>query len=192
MLRSTPGSSLPPSARGISPERAFGDLPDTRRRKPTRTRPPSTPAGSAGFTLIELMIVVVLIAVASSVASLALRDPASTTLEREGTRLAALLEGARSYARASGLATYWEPRTANPEVPGFRFVGLPPSDDLPSGWLEPGVSAEVVGARAIILGPEPLIPAQRIVLRLRDQRLLLATDGLGPFAVAAETDATSP
>ena len=89
------------------------------------------------------MIVVVLIAVASSVASLALRDPASTMLEREGARLAALLEGARGEARASGLAAYWEPRTASPEVPGFRFVGLPPSDDLPSNWLETGVTAEV-------------------------------------------------
>ena len=142
-----------------------------------------------GFTLIELMIVVVLIAVASSVASLALRDPASTMLEREGARLAALLEGARGEARASGLAAYWEPRTASPEVPGFRFVGLPPSDDLPSNWLETGVTAEVVGARAVVLGPEPLIGAQRIVLRLREQRLTLATDGLGPFAVAPETDA---
>jgi len=61
---------------------------------------------------------------------------------------------------------------------------------LPSGWLEDGVSAEVVGARAVVLGPEPLIPAQKIVLRFREQRLVLATDGLGPFAVAPETDAT--
>ena len=145
-----------------------------------------------GFTLIELMIVVVLIAVASSLASLALRDPASTMLEREGARLAALLEGARGEARASGLVAYWEPRTASPEVPGFRFVGLPPTDDRPSNWLETGVTAEVVGARAVVLGPEPLIGAQRIVLRLRDQRLTLATDGLGPFAVAPEADATRP
>ena len=78
--------------------------------------------GSRGFTLIELMIVVVLIAVASSVASLALRDPASTTLEREAARLAALLESARAEARASGLSASWEPRALMPESPGFRFV----------------------------------------------------------------------
>ncbi|MDQ6680305.1 MAG: type II secretion system protein GspH, partial [Pseudomonadota bacterium] len=135
-------------------------------------------------------IVVVLIAVASSVASLALRDPASTTLEREAARLAALLEAGRAEARASGLAAYWEPQTQTQtsEAPGFRFVGLPPSGELPSRWLDSGVSAEVVGARAVVLGPEPMIGAQRIVLRLRDQRLTLATDGLGPFVVAPEAD----
>jgi general secretion pathway protein H len=38
------------------------------------------------------------------------------------------------------------------------------------------------------LGPEPLIGAQRIVLHLGDQRLVLGTDGLGPFAVATDPD----
>jgi general secretion pathway protein H len=49
----------------------------------------------------------------------------------------------------------------------------------------------VIGARAVRLGPEPLIGAQRIVLNLGDQRLVLATDGLGPFAVAADSGAPS-
>jgi general secretion pathway protein H len=156
---------------------------------PTRRAAPSLQA--RGFTLIELMIVVLLIAVASSVASLALRDPASTMLEREGARLAALLEAARAEARASGLAAYWEPQAQSAETAGFRFVGLPPSDDLPTHWLESGTSAEVVGARTVTLGPEPLIGAQSIVLRLRDQRLTLATDGLGPFVVVADSGPVS-
>jgi general secretion pathway protein H len=65
----------------------------------------------------------------------------------------------------------------------FRFVGLPASVPLPNKWLDPRVSAEVIGARTVALGPEALIGAQRIVLRLDDRRLELATDGLGPFAV---------
>jgi general secretion pathway protein H len=136
-----------------------------------------------GFTLIELLVVVVLIAIASSVASLALRDPAITRLETEAARLAALLEGARAEARASGLAAYWEPKPDAAEGAGFRFEGLPPSSAMPSNWLAQGVTAEVIGARTVTLGPEPLIGAHRIVLRLDERQLTLATDGLGPFAV---------
>ena len=141
----------------------------------------------AGFTLIELLVVVVIIAIASSVATLALRDPSETRLEHEAARLAALLEGARSEARASGLAAYWEPKTqekaAQDGVEGFRFVGLPESAELPARWLVEGVTAEVVGARAVLLGPEPLIGAQRIVIRLGERQITLGTDGLGPFVV---------
>ena len=137
----------------------------------------------AGFTLIELLVVVVIIAIASSVATLALRDPSATRLEHEAARLAALLEGARSEARSSGLAAFWEPKPVQAGAEGFRFVGLPDSAELPARWLVEGVTAEVVGARAVVLGPEPLIGAQRIVLRLDDKRLTLSTDGLGPFVV---------
>ena len=49
----------------------------------------------------------------------------------------------------------------------------------------------MIGARAVVLGPEPLIGEQRIVLRLDDQRLMLTTDGIGPFVVA-DGDAATP
>jgi general secretion pathway protein H len=136
-----------------------------------------------GFTLVELLIVIAIIAIASSVASLALRDSDATRLDEEAVRLAALLEGARADARAAGLRAHWEPGR---EGEGFRFVGLPGGEPLPTNWLYPGVSAEIVGARAVVLGPEPIIGAQRVVLRLEQRRVTVATDGLGPFAVAEE------
>jgi len=149
-------------------------------------------ARRAGFTLIELMVVVALIAIASAVASLALRDPASTRLEHEGARLVALLEAARSEARAAGLTASWEPRAAQEGAEGFHFVGMPTSSDLPTQWLVPGVTAEVLGARAVVLGPEPLIGAQRVVLHLESQSLTLATDGIGPFTVIDGETAAAP
>jgi len=97
-----------------------------------------------------------------------------------------LLEAARTEARASGLPASWEPRAEQVGAEGFRFIGLPTTTGLPSNWLNHGVTAEVLGARAVLLGPEPLIGAQRVVLRLDDQRLQLETDGLGPFVVSAE------
>lgn len=137
----------------------------------------------SGFTLIELLVVITLIAIASSVVTLAMRDPAATRLEQEAARLAALLESARAEARASGLQGRWEPRGSSADAPGFRFLGFPDTTPRPTNWLNEGVSAEIVGARAVVLGPEPMIGAQRIVLRLDAQRLVLATDGLGPFVV---------
>ena len=146
----------------------------------------SVKPSSRGFTLVELLVVIALIAIASGLASLALRDPTANRLEQEAARLAALLESARAEARASGLAVRWEPRADVAATQDFRFVGLPPANDLPQHWLNEGVTAEIAGARAVVLGPEPLIPAQRIVLVLQDRRLTLATDGLGPFEVVNE------
>jgi general secretion pathway protein H len=143
-----------------------------------------------GFTLIELMVVVALIAIASAVASLALRDPSATRLDHEGARLVALLESARAEARAAGLTATWQPRDTREGAVGFRFVGMPTSSELPTRWLEPGVSAEVPGGtHVVVLGPEPLIGAQRIVLHLEQQSLTLRTDGLGPFVVEGEASA---
>ena len=154
---------------------------------------------AAGFTLIELMIVVALIAVAAGVVSLALRDPASTRLEHEAVRLAAVLESARAESRASGVAVYWMPQplaSRDKELAAiaahYRFVGLPDSSTLPLRWLGDGVSAEIAGAAQVRLGPEPLIGAQRIVLRLADQRVDVATDGLGPFAIVTREPNANP
>ncbi len=143
------------------------------------------------------MVVVALIAIASAVATLALRDPSETRLEREAARLAALLEAARAEARAAGIAVRWVP--VNPDAErrdgSFHFVGLPGTVDLPEQWLTGGIAAEIQTDRgrasSAVLGPEPMIGAQRIVLRLEARQLALVTDGLGPFVVSdgsTETD----
>ena len=142
--------------------------------------------GRRGFTLIELLLVLAIVAIASGLVAVALRDGARARLEEEGQRLAALLEAARTESRAAGVAVRWEPveATGRDAPATFRFVGLPAEAGLPSHWLSTGTRAEVVGARAVVLGPEPILPAQRIVLRLEEHTLVLASDGLAPFAPA--------
>jgi general secretion pathway protein H len=141
-----------------------------------------------GFTMIELMVVVAIIAISGAMVSLALRDGAQSRLDQEAMRLAALLEGARAQSRTSGVTVRWEPVPADgPQPAKFRFVGLTVTTDMPSRWLFDSVNAEVVGATALVLGPEPLIAAQKVVLVLDDRRTTLATDGLGPFVVLEDT-----
>lgn len=141
-------------------------------------------AGRArGFTLIELIVVVAIIALSTALVSLALRDGDADLLERDGQRLVALLETARAESRGSGLAVQWLPLAEPTAEAQFRFVGLPQARALPAAWLDPRVQAQVVGGTRLELGPEALIGAQRVLLRLEQQRLEIATDGLAPFAI---------
>jgi general secretion pathway protein H len=157
--------------------------------------PGPRPRHAAGFTLIELLLVVALIAVASAVATLALRDPAATRLQREGQRLAMLLDAARNQSRALGVAVRWRPVSdprervdAQGRRVDFRFDGLPPQADVPQHWLsspEDGQPQVLLPPQRpmLVLGPEPMIDPQRVVLRLGDQQAVLQTDGVGPFVL---------
>ncbi len=140
-------------------------------RGPWRAKP------ARGFTLLELLVVIALIAIATAGASLALRDSADSALDRDAQRLAALLETARAQARASELTVVWRSQAS-----GFVFDGLP-TPGLPRQWLATTTQAS---ATPIVLGPEPLIPPQSIALSSStrpDRRLWVVTDGLRPFAV---------
>jgi general secretion pathway protein H len=144
-----------------------------------------------GFTLLELMVVLVIVAFATAGVSLAFRDNSAAQLEREGLRLTAMLESARAQSRTSGLPVVWR---ALPQ--GFEFIGLPTlagtSGALsgPRPWLHQETQAQVLqppGAQTLVLGPEPLIAAQRLVLVQGERRITLGTDGLAPFTVLAAT-----
>ncbi|MBX3609737.1 MAG: prepilin-type N-terminal cleavage/methylation domain-containing protein [Hydrogenophaga sp.] len=146
-----------------------------------------------GFTLLEIMVVVAIVALATASVTLALRDDSGTRLEREAMRLSAMLESARAQSRTSGLPVVWRPAPH-----GFEFIGLPADrgGDRPAdvreglhAWLNTDTGVRVVqppGASNLVLGPEPLIPAQRLVLALGERRVTLGTDGLGPFGVVNE------
>jgi general secretion pathway protein H len=156
---------------------------------PLSRRPRAGRAG--GFTLIELLVVVAIVALAAGLITLALPDPATTRLEQEAARLSVLLEGARAESRSSGSAVRWVP-AADDSADDFRFVGLLPTTKMPTRWLDERISAQVVGSNVVTLGPDAILAPQRIVLRLGDRRLELATDGLGPFAVASAAAESPP
>ncbi|MDD2811408.1 prepilin-type N-terminal cleavage/methylation domain-containing protein [Rhodoferax sp.] len=148
---------------------------------------------ASGFTLLELLVVLAIVAIGSAGVGFAMRDGTQSQLEREALRLSALLESARARSQLSGVPVRWQP-LAN----GFRFEGLPPLADpqanLPSAWLDADTRASVETAAPssrgepapLLLGPDPIIAPQAVVLASRSQpskTLRLATDGVRPFAV---------
>ena len=147
--------------------------------------------GQRGFTLLELLVVMAIVAIASAGVVLTLRDSSASDLERDAQRLAAVLESGRAQSRMQGTPVTWR------AVPGgFALEGLNPPLP-PQVWLsadttlsailrEPASGAPNASADRLTLGPEPILEAQAVVLAARSKpaiRLQLATDGLRPFAL---------
>jgi len=150
--------------------------------------------GAQGFTLLELLVVMAIIAIASAGVALTLRDSSASNLERDAQRLAAVLESGRAQSRMQGTPVIWR------AVPGgFALEGLNPPLP-PQTWLnadtvvgavlsKPEASTTAGGAASVlvsvlVLGPEPILAAQAVVLTARgntELRVQLSTDGLRPF-----------
>lgn len=154
-----------------------------------------------GFTLLELLVVLAIVALASAGVGFALRDDAATRLERDAQRLGALLEAARAQSQVTGVPVRW---TVTQH--GFRFTPERPSTDTeppPRQWLDPDTRAEIerlpgaapgrMGQQegdSLVLGPDAIIAPQAVTLFAAGQpekRVRLATDGVRPFAVQADT-----
>ena len=133
-----------------------------------------------GFTLLELLVVMSIIALATVGVSFALRDNGGVEMQREGERLAVLLESARAQSRASGTAVRWR-TTEN----GFVFEGLP-TLKLPNHWLLE--NTRTAGAEQLWLGPEPIISAQQVLVvneSFPGRAVRVSTDGVRAFSVEA-------
>lgn len=137
---------------------------------------------SGGFTLIELMVVLALVALSISLVALSAQPSAPRQLEREGERLALWLESARLQARVQN-----RPVQARLTPRGAEIWGLSaPGEVRPAlPWLYPDTLAQSADT-PLWLGPEPILPAQALALGSRlqaDAQVWVATTGVGPWQV---------
>jgi general secretion pathway protein H len=150
--------------------------PQARGKMPTLAAGNKRLTASAGFTLLEMLLVVTIVAIASAGVSFALRDSSQSKLETEAQRLAALLESARAQSRATGVPVYWSTSST-----GFTWQGLRETAGL---WQGEGIVA--ASEKPLLLGPEPLIAPQTVRLWQAERPtfvLRVTTDGLRPFQV---------
>ena len=81
--------------------------------------------GPRGFTLVELLVTLLVMALLTGLAALALPESGQESMQREAERLAALLDAAREQAADRGEPLAWAPGRD-----GYTF--LQPS---PRGWI---------------------------------------------------------
>lgn len=135
-----------------------------------------------GFTVLELMVVVAIIAMATAGVGLAFRDGSQVHLERDGQRLSAALEAVRAQAQLIRLPV-------NVDILANGYVVRGPLNDAKvNRWLDADTttSVPVKTPMTIVFGPEPFIDPQEVVLLSREHpqnKVQVATDGVKPFTV---------
>lgn len=142
-----------------------------------------------GFTLVELLVVIVVIALGSAGVVLALRDTQQSQLEREALRLAALLDAARAQSLTSGVPVTWEVQndaavSGHADEQTMRWRGLRHKEPLPTRWLN--AQTKVIEPKRLVLGPDPVLLPVRVQLALGRDRLDVVSDGVSVFSVESQ------
>ena len=153
-------------------------MPSTIKNNSNQRAPRSLRYGVHGFTLMEMLVVIALMALVSVGVVFVMGDSGQDRLQREGVRLAAQLEAARAQSRATGQSVRWRA-----DANGFVVEGLQ-GGSRQGQWLYPPVAVRTAGD--VVLGPEPLIGPQAIAISHPNhnaQTVLVQTDGVRPFAL---------
>ena len=155
----------------------------------------------AGFTLVEILVVIVILALAAGVAAVAWDGNDRDRATREARRFAGALEHAAARAQvraetlgASAEGSGWRFWRRDPDRGGWQPIG---DDDVLAAHALPAemrVTPLAYGGQAIDADAiAPLRPTGRnepysFVLQSRDARIVLAADPLNRIAVTAATE----
>ena len=151
-----------------------------------------------GFTLVEILVVVVILALTATFVVVKLQPDDRATLREEALRLAVLLQQARDEAIATGASVAWR---GEPAGYGFlkrnadrRWEAIAGDDVFrPRRLPDPirMVDVEIGGRKAtpddvIVFTPSALNPPYRIVLGLNAVRVRVRSDNFAQLAVENE------
>ncbi|WP_411379856.1 type II secretion system minor pseudopilin GspH [Pseudomonas sp. MPB26] len=144
-----------------------------------------------GFTLIELMVVLVIIGIASAAISLTIKPDPLHLLRKDAERLSQLLQVAQAEAHADGRPITWRA-----DAKGFRFNRR--SDDgtsveafqgdsqlRPRLWESTPMQVTVEPRQTLVLNAEWINPPLRVVLSDGQHSLSLRRDAAGLMRVEA-------
>jgi general secretion pathway protein H len=151
------------------------------------TSVPGPASGQSGFTLLEMMIVLVIIGIATSLVSVsAFGDNSARALRQDAQRLAQLFTAAQAEARTSGHPIVW-----THDEHGYRFSRLPNRLMLPARMAARTPSdtdTAITGSTA--LRPRDWTSSGPVAVRMKpDARLVFGADWIpGPLQMELEAD----
>ena len=153
-----------------------------------------------GFTLIEILIVLVIMGIVLSLVAVNMMPDDKRTLAAEAERLSLLLEQAHDDAVAGAERIAWSAREG-----GYGFwradeqgewVPLAGDETLRERAFETGVRLvelkinrhAVAQGERLVFSPSGMGLPFEAVLALKDERIALSGDGFGPIRVGAPAD----
>lgn len=144
-----------------------------------------------GFTLIELMVVLVIIGIASAAVSLSIKPDADALLRKDSQRLAQLLQIAQAEARADGRPITWladgkgfvfQRRNAE----GGSFDHFTDDPHLhPRNWETPSMRVQIQPRQSVVLNAEWITPVLHIRLSDGKHTLGVERSALGQLSVVS-------
>ena len=138
---------------------------------------------AGGYTLIELLVALTVLAIAAGAVALSLPSGEERRVRVEAARLGALFRIAQDQARMEGRALVWEA-----DDQGYRFAPLDAEaardwhDELlrPRSWP---FAVRRLEAQRIVFGREPLLAPATVRIATTEREVLLALDALGNLAM---------
>jgi general secretion pathway protein H len=136
---------------------------------------------AGGFSLLELLVVLVILAIAAGAVSMSVAPRESRLVAEESERLAALFRLAQDEARVRGRPVAWIA-----DEHGYRFLVGGQEPDAPGdplrarSWPFP---VQRVEAPRLVFGAEPLLPPAEIRIATHEREVWLALDAFGTVTV---------